>query len=705
LNGGSAIISGNTISNSVRPIEFWGVNDVTITDNILDSTTYDFINIDSFTGILSPIQGNAFLNMGVAKLHNRTASSVDATENYWGDMDPSDNVQNSGGGDIIFCPWLDAVDGNPVGDCLGEIQGRKYEDKNKNGYMDAGSEYPGIKDWKINLYDSNWSFLKSMKTGDDSAVSWVNVDDDQFRFENLQAGTYYVCEEHQLGAYQNGPSLGDKPKNSSGGVAHTNATAVGNGSPNSSNEEGICWEVTVDASGDTVGTIKFGNVKVSDPSTPDQIGYNENNGDPFSSPRPPELLCTGAYTNINGISVHWEDVSTEDPTLDGYLKYQRQYNKNGGNWSGNEIYTDPYTNYRSFGGGSGNDGNYGSRVRAFYDLNDSGFYEVGEPVSEWSKTCSITYDKTAPEPPVLTGDPVQYVNWGNVTRSWLPSSSTDIDYYMYKNITNGWPSGPYDAGENNYSITHSTGNYDRVFEWKVLAVDNVGNETWSEDTYRVVVDGTDPTVDITDVDITDKKLSFKVSGTDNLSGARTVGTNIYNKENTGPAVIEIGRLAHDIAPETLSVSYDAIDIDISKLPSEVYTIRAAIRDYSGNLEYATYQIEVDNTPPDSTITSPNPDSYHGESIKIEGNTIDDFGVAFSGVDFVKLYSNNGDGIWHEIDQLNNSGDEPYYWDYEWTPTAEGTYSIKAAGTDMAGNVENSAEALAVISLLIKVLIR
>jgi parallel beta-helix repeat protein len=318
LNGGSAIISGNTISNSVRPIEFWGVNDVTITDNILDSTTYDFINIGSFTGILSPIQGNAFLNMGVAKLHNRTASSVDATENYWGDMDPSDNVQNSGGGDIIFCPWLDAVDGNPVGDCLGEIQGRKYEDKNKNGYMDAGSEYPGIKDWKINLYDSNWSFLKSMKTGDDSAVSWVNVDDDQFRFENLQAGTYYVCEEHQLGAYQNGPSLGDNPKNSSGGVAHTNATAVGNGSPNSSNEEGICWEVTVDASGDTVGTIKFGNVKVSDPSTPDQIGYNENNGDPFSSPRPPELLCTGAYTNINGISVHWEDVSTGDPTLDGY---------------------------------------------------------------------------------------------------------------------------------------------------------------------------------------------------------------------------------------------------------------------------------------------------------------------------------------------------------------------------------------------------
>ena len=84
LNNGSAIISNNTITNSVRPIEFWGAINVTITDNILDGTTYDFINIGSFTGNLAPIKHNAFLNMGTAKLQNRTGNNVVASENYWG---------------------------------------------------------------------------------------------------------------------------------------------------------------------------------------------------------------------------------------------------------------------------------------------------------------------------------------------------------------------------------------------------------------------------------------------------------------------------------------------------------------------------------------------------------------------------------------------------------------------------------------------
>lgn len=113
LNGGSAVISGNTIKNAVRPIEFWGAVNVTITENILDGTTYDFINIGSFTGTLAPIQHNAFLNMGTAKLHNRTGNNVVAAENYWGDLDPSDNILNSGGGSIDYLPWWGA---NYVGD-------------------------------------------------------------------------------------------------------------------------------------------------------------------------------------------------------------------------------------------------------------------------------------------------------------------------------------------------------------------------------------------------------------------------------------------------------------------------------------------------------------------------------------------------------------------------------------------------------------
>jgi parallel beta-helix repeat protein len=238
------------------------------------------------------------------------------------------------------------------------------------------------------------------------------------------------------------------------------------------------------------------------------------------------------------------------------------------------------------------DGRYCMQIWVYDDVQNKSWTDV-----EGLSTIHFVIDTQAPQPPVLTGDPIQYVKWGNVTRSWLASSSSDVDYYMYKNITNNWTAGPYDAGEERYDITHSTGNYNRIFEWQVAAVDYAGNETWSNETYKVVVDGTKPTVEITNVNITDKKLSFTVSGIDNLSGARTVGTNIYNESNTGSAVIEIGRLAHDITPETLNVSYNATDIDISELESGTYTIRASIRDYSENIEYATYQVDVDNTPP------------------------------------------------------------------------------------------------------------
>jgi|GEM_PF-1571113 len=130
-------------------------------------------------------------------------------------------------------------------------------------------------------------------------------------------------------------------------------------------------------------------------TAPEQTGYNVKNSptDPENTPRPKnEIACTGGYTNINSVSVHWTDVSGGDSNI----KYQRQYKINNGGWTGNEIYTNPYTDYRSFGGGTSNDGIYGSRVRAFYDTNRNDQYNVEEPVSGWSNECSITYDKTVP---------------------------------------------------------------------------------------------------------------------------------------------------------------------------------------------------------------------------------------------------------------------------------------------------------------------
>ena len=132
------------------------------------------------------------------------------------------------------------------------------------------------------------------------------------------------------------------------------------------------------------------------PEVPQQTGYNENDeGDTngYPTPRPiNEFGCTGGITNINAISVHWTDVATSG----AHIKYQRQYKVGSGSWSGNEIYTNPYTNYRSFGGHPGNENIYGSRVRAWEDYNDNNQVDANENVSNWSNECSITYDRTAP---------------------------------------------------------------------------------------------------------------------------------------------------------------------------------------------------------------------------------------------------------------------------------------------------------------------
>jgi len=58
LIGGSVIISGNTLTNTVRPIEFGvATNNVTITGNTIVGSTYDGINCGSASGIIT-ITGN-----------------------------------------------------------------------------------------------------------------------------------------------------------------------------------------------------------------------------------------------------------------------------------------------------------------------------------------------------------------------------------------------------------------------------------------------------------------------------------------------------------------------------------------------------------------------------------------------------------------------------------------------------------------------
>lgn len=135
--------------------------------------------------------------------------------------------------------------------------------------------------------------------------------------------------------------------------------------------------------------------------TPTNLGYNENNGDSFAVPHPDTELACGGITNINGISHHWTEVATDSANI----KYQRQYQTpSNSNWSGNEVYANPYSNYRTFGGGSGSVGTYNSRVRAFIDFNQNNTLDADEPTSEWSpNSCPITYDPNYSETRTISG--------------------------------------------------------------------------------------------------------------------------------------------------------------------------------------------------------------------------------------------------------------------------------------------------------------
>ncbi len=106
------------------------------------------------------------------------------------------------------------VGGNVLADAVafketGTIQGRKFNDLNGNGNNDSGTD-PKLDDWMIYLFDGSWNMKASMSTGDDLTPAG-NVGKGQYRFVNLDAGTYYVCEEYNSSWVQTRPESGITP--------------------------------------------------------------------------------------------------------------------------------------------------------------------------------------------------------------------------------------------------------------------------------------------------------------------------------------------------------------------------------------------------------------------------------------------------------------------------------------------------------------
>ena len=126
-------------------------------------------------------------------------------------------------------------------------------------------------------------------------------------------------------------------------------------------------------------------------------------------------------------------------------------------------------------------------------------------------------------------------------------------------------------------------------------------------------------------------------------------------------------------------------------PEAKYWWHVRACDTAGNCSLWTdaWTLTVDNTAPTTTITSPNPDSTFDSSILVEGYTNDNVGVGTTTLSSA-IYDGEVCGTYADITVLTGVASTTFNWSYDWTPAEDGTYCIKGAGTDLAGNEEGSA---------------
>ncbi len=346
-----------------------------------------------------------------------------------------------------------------------------------------------------------------------------------------------------------------------------------------------------------VDNEEFDNTIHTGIEAPVQTGYNEDNGDSPATPRDPnEIPCQGGYTNINGISIHWTNVGHNNPKI----KYQRQYKKVGAyDWRGSEIYTNPYTNYRTFGGNPGDEATYGSRVRAWADENGNNKIDAGETVSDWSNECSITYDITPPAKPtglrrIAPNENNKVYSCGDISKiqkmwpDWNDNTESDFDHYEYTSFNA--PNGAIGLNEKIFydSIFKYNGSWlpkDGTYGFAVRAVDKAGNKSeWAlggsktlADSCQITYDSTAPEVEVTNLDDGDF-----VSGKVDIRGTVTdahphhywlVVQDKHGHKVAGPGVVN----------ETDSFTDKSLyKWDTTKVPDGEYVIKLEARDALGN---------------------------------------------------------------------------------------------------------------------------
>lgn len=183
------------------------------------------------------------------------------------------------------------------------IQGRKYRDLNQNHNFDneeknVDGDINRLNGWTITLYTTDWVMIDQMQTGDDNSNvnanhASGNVDKGQYRFTNLEAGEYVVCEDVQDGFTQITPAEGIIDAS----IPGSNVIAI----EDENNEGNYCYQVTLAESQEQM-FVKFGNLESED------VNEEENTAPVITFFNPIAATGGNSFANIPLGSPLWDDI-------------------------------------------------------------------------------------------------------------------------------------------------------------------------------------------------------------------------------------------------------------------------------------------------------------------------------------------------------------------------------------------------------------
>jgi uncharacterized repeat protein (TIGR01451 family) len=148
----------------------------------------------------------------------------------------------------------------------GKVQGMKYEDVDGDSLSHESGEI-FMNNWDVRLY-KDWSNPVPVTTSNTGETG-------QFKYTDLELGTYYACEVKQPDWAQTWPSVGDYPVTDSG-VTHPEYGVAVSKLSGAEDEYPVCWQTVINSSGDFNQLLRFGNARLS---SIHGYKWNDINGD------------------------------------------------------------------------------------------------------------------------------------------------------------------------------------------------------------------------------------------------------------------------------------------------------------------------------------------------------------------------------------------------------------------------------------------